>query len=34
LRKDAVTVEQEKTILLEEVSWRQKLKAIMVKRGG
>jgi hypothetical protein len=34
LRKDAVTVEQEKTILLEEVSWRQNLKAIMVKRGG
>jgi hypothetical protein len=33
LRKDVATVELEKTILLEEVSWRQKLRALWLKRG-
>jgi hypothetical protein len=32
LRKDAARVELEKTILLEEVSWRQKLRALVGKR--
>jgi hypothetical protein len=34
LRKEAATVELEKTTLLEEVSWRQKWRALWLKAGG
>jgi hypothetical protein len=34
LRKDAATIELEKIILLEEVSWKQKLRALYLRGAG